>query len=101
TEVRNHLGRAAGKIDNWNLSLRQPINDPVYRLPVHNFLPLWLGVHMAMHARQIAKLAYVHLKNFRAATTKRDRVLRQFLCKTVHLSDNSPPSIGTVQIACS
>jgi hypothetical protein len=36
-----------------------------------------------MRARQIAKLAHVHLKNFEGATPKRRRVLGQFLGKSI------------------
>jgi hypothetical protein len=44
---------------------------------------------MAMHAREIAKLAHVNLKNFRSRTTERDRLLAQLLRETVHVKINS------------
>ena len=44
---------------------------------------------MTMHAGEIAKLAHVHLKNFRAAAAKRDRLLAQLVQETVHGQSNS------------
>jgi hypothetical protein len=38
---------------------------------------------MAMHAGEIAKLAHVYLKNFRAPTPERDGIIRQFLSKAI------------------
>jgi hypothetical protein len=41
---------------------------------------------MAMHARQVTKLAHVHLKNFGAPTPERDGIIRQCLRKKIRPS---------------
>ena len=63
-KIRNHLWRAAGKIDNRNLCFGQPINDSVDRFASHDFLALRAGVHVTVHAGEIAQPADVDLKNF-------------------------------------
>ena len=78
-KIGNHFRRATGKIDNWDVSLCEPIDDPINRLACHDFLALWPGVHVTMHADEIAKLAYVHLEDLGPPAAKCDRVLRQFL----------------------
>src|SRR5215468_2573091 len=84
TKIRNHFWRAAGKIDNWDVCLCKPIDDPVDCVARHDLLPLWPRVHVTMHAGEIAKLAHVDLKNFGTSTTQRQRVLHQFLRKPIH-----------------
>src|SRR6266498_646609 len=94
-EVVNHLRRAAGKIDNGNISPGQPIDDAIDRFTRHDFLALRSGVHMAMCAHQVAKLANVDLKDLRASPTQTDRMLPQFLREPIHPFGNQqqlPPS---------
>ena len=94
-KIRNHFRRATGKIDNRYLGLCQPIDDPIDGLARHDFPALWSSVHMAMCASEIAKLAEINLKNFRASATEQDRVLRKFLRKPIHPMRNQqqlPPS---------
>ena len=69
-KIGNHFRRAAGEIDSCNIDLRQPINDSVDCLAGHDFLAFRSSVHMTMHASQVAKLAHVHLKNFRASAAE-------------------------------
>src|SRR4029450_8428995 len=83
-EIWNHFRRAAGEIDSGSLSLCEPIDDPIYSLMRHDLLALRPGVHMAMHAGEIAKLAHVDLKNFRARPAQRHRVFSQPLRETIH-----------------
>ena len=72
TKIGNHLGCAAGKIDNRDFRFGQPIDHAIDRLVGHDFFALRAGVHVAMNARQIAKLADVDLKNLRARATQID-----------------------------
>ena len=71
----NHLRRAAGEIDRRDTGFSEPIKNPINRLAGHDFLSSWPRVHVTMNARQIAKLAHVHLKNFWTPTAERDRPL--------------------------
>src|SRR6266487_6234649 len=89
TKIWNHFRRAARKIDNWNLGFAQPLEDAINCLVRHDLLTLRSGVHVAVHAREITKLANVDLKNLRPPATKRDRMLRQFLRKLIHSSGKS------------
>src|SRR5204863_3532405 len=92
-KIGNHLRRAASEIDNWDVSVCEPLNDTVDCLAIHDFLSLWAGVHVTMHAGEIAKLAHIDLKNFSTSTTKRDRPLRQLLRKMIHVDQQPlPPS---------
>ena len=70
-KIGNHLRRATGKIDNRNLGPGQPIDDPIDGLAGHDFFALRSGVYVAMHAGEIAKLAYVDLENLGVRTTER------------------------------
>ena len=72
-KIRNHFRRASGEIDDRNVRLREPIDDPINRLSRHDFLALRSSVHMAMHAGEIAKLAHVDLQDFRAPAAERKR----------------------------
>src|SRR4029077_8617018 len=82
-KIRNHFRRAAGKIDCWDIRLSEPTNYPIDGLARHDFLAFRPGVHVTMHARQVAKLAHVYLENFGAPTPKRDGIIRQFLRKAI------------------
>ena len=55
----------------------------------HDLFALRPGVHMAMHAGEIAKLAHIDLKNVGSRTTKRDRLFGQLVRETVHSRSNS------------
>ena len=89
TEIRNHFRCAAGEIDRRNVGLGQPIDQPVRRLPGHDFLPLRSGVHVAMDAGEVAKLADVDLKDLGLRVAKRQRVLSQFSREAVVLRQSS------------
>ena len=52
--------------------IRQPIDDPINCLARHDLFALGSGVHMAMHAGEIAKLTHIDLENFSATAAKRD-----------------------------
>jgi hypothetical protein len=96
-EVRNHLRRAAGQIDRRNVRLSQPVDEPVDGRPRHDFLPLRSGIHVAMNAGKIAKLADIDLKHLRLRMPQRQIVLRQLAGETVvgrevHLQQQAPPS---------
>jgi len=49
---------------------------------------------MAMHTGEIANLANIDLKNLEAPPTKRDRILREFLRKPIHLLENQQQSFS-------
>ena len=70
-EVGNHFRRSTRKIDRWNFGVREPIDDPVDGLTRHDFLPLRPGVHVTMHAGEVAKLSHVHLQHFSLGVTQK------------------------------
>jgi hypothetical protein len=84
SKIGNHFRRATGNIDSRNIRLGQPIDDAIDRFARHDFLPVRSGVHVAMHAGEIAELAHIDLKNFWTNTTERDRMLGKFLGKPIH-----------------
>src|SRR4029078_3898597 len=94
TKIGNHFRRTTGKVNGWNLRVRQPIDNSINCFASHDLFALRPGVHMTMHAGQIAKLAHVNLKNFRSRTTKRDRLLAQLVRETVHRKN----SVATIAI---
>ena len=83
-EIGDHLRCAAGEVDRWDVGLRQPINHAVDRLARHDFLSLRPGIHMAMHAGQVTKLAHIDLQDLRLRVSQRQRMLGQPLGETVH-----------------
>src|SRR5260370_25379209 len=78
SKIRDHFRRPAGKIDDGNVSLCQPIDDAVDCFAGHDFFALRAGVHMTMDASKVAKLAHVDLENFRACATQ----LQTFACQS-------------------
>ena len=82
-EIGNHFRRAAGQIDRGDIRLRQPIDHAIDRLARHDFLALRPGVHVAMDAGEIAKLADVDLQNLRLRVPQRKRMLGEFARKAV------------------
>src|SRR5437870_10180518 len=56
-----------------------------------------------MHARQVAKLAYVDLQNLRTPAAKRNRVFRQFLRKPIHFRSAATAAVAAfaVRLGCS
>src|SRR5438067_9437329 len=85
-KIGNHLRRAASEIDNWNVSVCEPLNDTVDCLAIHDLLPLWAGVHVTMHAREIAELTHIDLKNFRTPTTKLQTCCVKSTRESVHIN---------------
>src|SRR5205085_11519119 len=69
-KIRNHLRRAASEIDNWNISLCEPLDDAIDCLAIHDLLPLRASVHVTMHADEVAELTHIDLKNFRTPTAQ-------------------------------
>ena len=98
-KVGNHFRRTAREIDGGNISLGQPIDDPIDGLARHDFSALWPCVHVTMHARQIAKLADVHLKNLRMASTQVYAFRRESFRKPVHLLQASSSTQLVDQLA--
>jgi hypothetical protein len=70
-EIGNHFWRAAGKIEDEDFAVREPIDYAVDGLACHNFLPLGSGIHVAMHAGEIAELPDIHLQHFGFGVTQR------------------------------
>jgi rSAM/selenodomain-associated transferase 2 len=98
-KVWNHFRRTAREIDDRNIALGQPIHDPINRLPRDDFPPLWPCVHVTMHARQIANLSDVHLKNLRMAPTQVYAFRRESFRKPVHLLQASSSTQLVDQLA--
>src|SRR5262245_43488019 len=88
-KIRNHFRRTASEVNCWNFGVRQPIDNPIDCLARHDLFALRPGVHMAMHAGEIAKLTQINLENFRARTAERNRLLAQLVRETVHSKINS------------
>jgi hypothetical protein len=83
-EVRDHLRRAASDIHNRNVRVREPGDDPIDRLTLHDFSALRAGVDVAMIARQVAQLADVDLQNFGLCMAKLNSAFSECLLKTIH-----------------
>src|SRR5260370_42636555 len=76
--------RPAGKIDDGNVSLCQPIDDAVDCFAGHDFFALRAGVHMTMYASKVSRLAHVDLENFRAGATRLQTFASQSSVKAFH-----------------
>jgi hypothetical protein len=70
-KVRNHFRSSSSQVERWNVSPLIPFQNLIDRFTGHDFFPLWSGVHMAVYAGQIAKLACVELKNLCLCPAKR------------------------------
>ena len=92
SKIGNHFRRATGEVNRWNVGIRQPIDDPINCLARHDLFALRPGVHMAMHAGEITKLAYVDLKDFWPTTTKLQTRGAKPIRESVHVQQHSPPS---------
>ena len=71
------------QVDRRDVRLRQPIDEPIDRRARHDFLPLRPGVHVAMNASEVAKLADVDLEDLSLRVAERQAVLRQLARETV------------------
>ena len=71
-KIGNHFRRATGEVNRWNLRLCQPIDDSINCLARHDLFALRPGVHMAMQAGEVAKLAHINLENLGPPTPQRD-----------------------------
>src|SRR6266567_7021255 len=83
-EIRNHFRRTPREIDCRNFRVGEPIDNAINRFARHDFLALWTGIHMAMRASQIAKLADIDLKNFRLCSAQSNSLGSKLVRKTVH-----------------
>src|SRR5437667_9355552 len=86
TKIGNQFRRAAGKIDSVNIGPGHPTNDPINCFARHDLFALWPGIHVAMHASEIAKLADIHLKNLRARAAELPAFNHESIGKSIHLS---------------
>src|SRR5262249_45911488 len=84
TKIGDHFRCTTGKVNGWNVCIRQPIDDSIDCFACHDLLALWPGVNMAVHAGEIAKLANVDLKNLRSCTTQPQTVGGQSSGKGIH-----------------
>src|SRR5438105_14039069 len=96
-KIRNHFRRASCEIYDRNVRVRKPIDDPISRLSRHDFLALRPGVHMAMHAGEIAKLAHVDLQDFRAPAAKRERTFGKPLGESIHCKSAATAAVATTE----
>ena len=97
TKIGNHFRRATGEINGANVRLRQPIDDPINCLARHDFLALRSGVHMTMHADQIAKLTNVDLKNLGTRAAKREMTFGNCLGESIHHKSGETSAIATAE----
>ena len=68
----------------------EPINHAIDRFAGHDLLALWPGIHMAMDAGEIAKLADINLEDLRPGMAQGEGILSQCFGETVHIRSIYP-----------
>src|SRR5215475_5216281 len=94
-KIRNHFRCTTGEVNCWNFGVRQPIDNPIDRLVRHDLFALRPGVHMAMHASEIAKLTQIYLQNLWARTAERERTCGKCLSESIHYKSAAIAAVAT------
>src|SRR5258708_2332520 len=76
-KIGNHFRRAAGQVHGRNVGVYQPVEDSVDGRARDDFFAFWSGVHVAVNAGEVAKLAHVELEDLGATALESQSVIRQ------------------------